>query len=209
MTEIANRPRVRMKVEDRREQLLAVASEEFGQHPYANVHMEHIAATAGVSLGLLYHHFNDKQTLFTAVVDQAIDDLWAATEPDPSLDARSQLNAALDGYRDYIERHEHAYRAMLRGGQSGDARIRDALERNTQRQVDRICVGLLGTTDAPPHLHLALRGWLAFAISTCLDWLDHRAVDAEQLRIMNLHALVGAISGAYATDDPKMPTIRG
>jgi AcrR family transcriptional regulator len=198
-----------MKVEDRREQLLAVAEEQFGQHPYAEVHMEHIAAAAGVSLGLLYHHFNDKQTLFAAVVDQAIDDLGAATEPDPTLDPRSQLLAALEGYRDYIERHEHAYRAMHRGSQSGDARIRDALERNTQRQVDRICVGLLGTTDAPPQLRLALRGWLAFAIATCLDWLDLRAVDADQLRTMNLHALVGAISGAYATDDPEMPAMRG
>jgi AcrR family transcriptional regulator len=200
------RPRTRMGVDARRDQLLHVAGELFAHQPYPAVHLEKIAARAGVSLGLIYHYFDDKQALFAAVVDKAIEELAQATEPDPALDPLDRARAAIDGYLDYTERNEHAYRTMHRGTQSGDARIHAALERNTRRQIDRICHALLGTPDGPPKLRLAIRGWLGFVIATCLDWLDNHQITRDELRTLHLHALASALTSAYAHDEPDDPT---
>lgn len=201
--------RTRLTPEARRAQLVQVAGECFAQHAYADVHIEQIADQAGVSVGLIYHHFADKQDLFAAVVDQAIEELGTATEPDRSLEPLAAVRAQLDAYLDYVEHNEYAYRAMHRGTQSGDARVQQALERNTTRQIDRGCQMLLGTPNGPPKLRLAIRGWLGFVIATCLHWLQHHPTPRDELRTLLLHALNGALTGAFAPDEPSDPTQNG
>ena len=209
MATTANRPRTRMSVDARRQQLVQIAAELFAEHPYREVHVEQIAARAGVSLGLIYHHFDDKQDLFAAVVDHAIEELGKATEQDHTLTPLDRARKAIDGYLDYVERNEYAYRTMHRGAQSGNAQVRQALERNTQRQIDRMCVTLLGTEHGPAKLRLALRGWLSLVIATCLDWLEHRQIHRDELRTLHLHTLNGALAGAFADHEPADPTKDG
>jgi AcrR family transcriptional regulator len=208
-TNTNGKTRTRLSVDARRQQLIEIAAELFAKHPYPEVYIEQIAERAGVSVGLIYHHFADKQDLFAAVVDNAIDELGKATEQDQSLPPLDRTRAAIDGYLDYVERNEYAYRTMHRGAQSGDARVRAALERNTQRQIDRGCHTLLGTTEGPPKLRLAIRGWLSLVIATCLDWLEHHQITRDELRTLHLHALSGALAGAYAEDEPADPTQDG
>jgi AcrR family transcriptional regulator len=197
--------RKRMSTDARRRQLLDVAGELFARHPYGNVRIEDIAEYADTSLGLVYHYFTDKQALFAEVVEGAIEELGMATEPDPDLPPLDRLRAVLDGYLDYIEDHEYAYRTMHRGVQSGDARVRSAVERNTLRQIDRLSEGVMGTTDVPVKLQLAFRGWLSFVIATCLDWLENRQIQRDELRTLQIHALNGALTGAFTDQEPPDP----
>jgi len=52
----------------RRKSIVEAALAAFVEHGYDNTAMDHIAARAGVSKQTLYNNFDDKQTLFTAVV---------------------------------------------------------------------------------------------------------------------------------------------
>ena len=115
----------------------------------------------------------------------------------PPLDG---LRAGLDGYIDYVQEYEHAYRAMHRGRESGDRRVRAAIERNTQRQIDRVSEVLSPDQPLPPVMELAIRGALALTIATCLDWLYRRQVSREHLREMLVHAYLGALLGALHGD---------
>ena len=53
-----------------REALIAAARQLFAVHGYADVSLETIVRTAGVTRGALYHHFADKTELFAAVFER-------------------------------------------------------------------------------------------------------------------------------------------
>ncbi|KWV92143.1 TetR/AcrR family transcriptional regulator [Erythrobacter sp. YT30] len=58
-----------------REKLLAAASVAFGQHGYGAVRIADIVAEAGISHGLFYRHFQDKDAILLAVLEQLNDNL--------------------------------------------------------------------------------------------------------------------------------------
>ncbi len=54
-----------------REEILVVAMQQFSNRGYAGVSMRNIANACQLNIGSLYHHFNDKQELYLAAVQQA------------------------------------------------------------------------------------------------------------------------------------------
>ncbi|NOY12283.1 MAG: TetR/AcrR family transcriptional regulator [Deltaproteobacteria bacterium] len=54
-----------------REEILNQAIQQFAAAGYAGVSMRDIARTCELNVGSLYHHFNDKQQLYLAAVQQA------------------------------------------------------------------------------------------------------------------------------------------
>ena len=56
---------------DRENQILAVASAEFGAHGYARASVARIADRAGISKPLIYNYFDSKEGLFLAAVERA------------------------------------------------------------------------------------------------------------------------------------------
>lgn len=50
--------------------LVASARELFGEHGYAETSIDEVVARAGVTKGAVYHHFQGKEGLFTAVFEQ-------------------------------------------------------------------------------------------------------------------------------------------
>ncbi|MFT4163642.1 MAG: TetR family transcriptional regulator [Microlunatus sp.] len=72
------RGRPRKGESDAREQILAAATEEFGEHGYDGATTRGIAARAGVDPASLHHHFGTKADLFAASID-------APLRPDQAL----------------------------------------------------------------------------------------------------------------------------
>jgi len=72
----ANNRRIK---EARREAIFDAARRVFARNGLAATRMQHIAAEAGISQGLIYHYFPDKETLFTTIVEGALRETAALT----------------------------------------------------------------------------------------------------------------------------------
>ncbi|GGM38253.1 TetR family transcriptional regulator [Longimycelium tulufanense] len=183
-----------MDVSARRHQLLEVGCELFASQPYDEVWIDHVAARAGVSRGLLYHYFGSKRDFLRAIVEHEAAALLAATEPDPDLPPPEQLRAALDGYLDYVANHPHGYRAIYRGTASTDAQVRTIIDNNLRQQEQRLLTALTYGESPSERLRLAIHGWIAFVVATCLDWLDNPTLDATAIRDLCADALTGILT---------------
>ncbi len=187
----------RLDVDERRRQLLERGAELFTSHRYDELSMSRIATEMGVSKSLLYHYFPSKQAFFEATLGAWADELRARTEPDPELPPLEQLTGSLDGFLSLIEENSVAYRHLL-GSAVGTSEIRDLIDEVRANTVARILEGIYHD-GAPPKARTAVAGWLWFMDGACLDWIDHRDIEREELRDLLLGVLFGAL---VATGSP-------
>ena len=67
--QIPKTSRKRLSAVDRRDQLIHAAVELFSKHGFDGTTTKSIAAEAGVSEAILYHHFTTKEDLYPAILD--------------------------------------------------------------------------------------------------------------------------------------------
>ena len=187
--------RRRLSPEQRREQLLRIGARLFAERPYDQVWIEEVAERAQVSRGLLYHYFPTKRDFFAAVIGAESARLPQLADIDPALPPAERLAAGLDSFLRYVETHEHSYRAVHRGAVGADPDIRAIVRRNNAELERRILAGLDADGQDTEVLSMAIRGWLAFVVATCLDWLDRRTITRDQLRELCVRTLLGAVGG--------------
>ncbi len=200
--------RARLSTDARREQLVALGIEIFSERPFDEVSIDDIAAAAGISKGLLYHYFPSKRDFYVAVIRSAADEMQALTEPDPALEPRDRLAAALERYLEYVETHARGYATVLRAGIGSDPAVAEIVEEVRGAMVARLLDDLPVTPpgeEPPVALRVAVRGWVGFVEAASLDWLEHRGLARADLRDMLIAALGGAVSAA-AGADPRVLT---
>jgi len=194
-------PRQRLTVDTRREHLLRVGVELLGTREDTPP-VTAIARAAGVTKGLLYHYFPDKDDFLAAVLRRAARDLTAATATTPGRPVAEQVGEAIDGFLDYAEIHSAGYRLIF-GHRFPSIRLIRLLDELRAERVEQV-VGYIA--DGPPDrtcpvgervrasaaLRTALAGALAFVETAVLRWLEYRDLDRGALRVL----LVGALSGA-------------
>jgi AcrR family transcriptional regulator len=88
-----------------RRALIDAARTLFGEHGYAATSLDEVVASAKVTKGALYHHYEGKQELFAAVYEQVkleVSDRFAVAfiEPDPWEDLCVGCQAMLDAHLD-------------------------------------------------------------------------------------------------------------
>jgi AcrR family transcriptional regulator len=187
----------RLDVDERRRRLLELGAELFTRHGYDELSMARIAREAGISKALLYHYFPSKQAYFAATLEQAATELAAATQPDPSLTPVEQLSGSLEAYLGWVERHAGAYEKLITSV-GAVPEVRELVERIRRETAERILAGVY-PDGAPPKARTAVTGWLWFMDGACLDWIEHRDIEREELRDLLLGVLVGAL---VATGSP-------
>ena len=100
MQELIGRRSNRERTEATRADLIAAARKLFTEKSYADTGTPEIVEAAGVTRGALYHHFADKQALFSAVVEAeaaaVATEIEMATPPD--LSVRQAMVAGSDAY---------------------------------------------------------------------------------------------------------------
>jgi AcrR family transcriptional regulator len=189
----ARRPR--LSTDARRGQLVALGIDVFSERPFDEVSIDDIAAAAGISKGLLYHYFPSKRDFYVAVIRSAADEMQALTEPDPALEPRDRLAAALDRYLGYVETHARGYATVLRAGIGSDPAVAEIVEEVRGAMVARLLADL-AETPPPPALRIAVRGWVGFVEAASLDWLAHGGLERSELRELLVAALGGAVRAA-------------
>ncbi|MDF3298928.1 TetR/AcrR family transcriptional regulator [Streptomyces tropicalis] len=194
------RTRRRLSTEERREQLLSVGARLFSESPYDDVWIEQVAEIAGVSRGLLYHYFPTKRDFFAAVVERESGRMLRMTAAVPGLPVREQLTAGLDAYLDYVLAHAHGYRAFHGAENAGDEAVRRVYRRNLAAQEEQILQTVAADpefgplAERRPDLPVAVRGWLAFTATVCLEWLDGEDLTRDQVRDLCARTLLGILA---------------
>jgi AcrR family transcriptional regulator len=193
--------RRRLSPEDRRNELLALGAEVFGQRPYDEVRIDEIAERAGVSRALMYHYFPDKRTFFAAVVRAEGDRLFEATNtpPQPGQSLFDQVREGVLAYLRYDEEHPHGAWAAYVGIGSSDPVLRGNQDTDNVRQADRIIDRILeavgGEIDSKVErdLRVTIYGWLSFTFEMCRQRLIDPSLDAAYVGEACAHALLDAI----------------
>jgi AcrR family transcriptional regulator len=198
--------RIRMTPDDRREQLLGLGVHLLATRSLDELSIDVLAEEAGISRGLLYHYFGNKQDFHRAVVRRAADDLIRVTAPVPDGEPLERLARSLEAYVDYVAANYEGYASLVRGAASGNEDLRQIYEEARAALTDRIFEvadrdydgGVLGVfkTEDTPAVRLMVRGWSAMAEEVVLSWVrDDGGVSKEQLLGLLAAALPGMLSG--------------
>lgn len=193
--------RRRLSPEERRNELLALGAEVFGQRPYDEVRIDEIAERAGVSRALMYHYFPDKRAFFAAVVRAEGERLFEATNmpPLPGQTLFTQVRAGVFAYLHYDEEHPHGAWAAYVGMGRSDPVLRGIEDIDNDRQANRIidrineAVGGAMDSKAERDLRATVYGWLAFTFEMCRQRLIDSSIDADYVADTCAHTLLDAI----------------
>jgi AcrR family transcriptional regulator len=192
---VGRRAYARLHSDERREQLVARATELFASHGYEELSMSRIAREAGISKALLYHYFPSKRQLFETALTAAADDLQRRTAAvDATLPPVEQVSASLDAFLQWVDDNGDGYRRLIES--AGIPEVREIVGAVRATTAQRILDGL-GDQGERPQTRAAVNAWLWFLDGVCLDWLAHdRDVSLAELRDTALGALFGALAGA-------------
>ena len=168
MTATESEPRKLLAREDRRAQILGAAAAAFARAGFASTSMSEVAREAGVTRVLLYRHFDSKEALYRAVLDDALDGLGRAWD---EREAAGLAAAAVRAHLLAARANPDGYRLLWRHADtepefSGHAQqVRDLLVHVADEAIG---------TDFRPEL----RSWAASTlvvsiIEGTLTWLDH------------------------------------
>ena len=193
----------RMDVDERRAQLLDKGAELFTSYRYDELSMNKIAAEVGISKALLYHYFPSKQAFFEETLSAWAERLRVRTEPDPDLPPVEQLTKSLDAFLALVEENSGAYRNLIQSA-TAVAAIRDLVEEVRRATAERILGGLY-PDGAPPKARTAVSGWLWFMDGACLNWIEHRDIEREDLRDLLLGVLMGSLLATGSP--PELPQV--
>jgi TetR/AcrR family transcriptional regulator len=102
--------------EESRAAILQAAAYEFAEHGIAGARTDSIAREARVNKALLYYYFKDKETLYSAVLDEAFSGLKKSVFEvlNSDLPAREKILAYAGAYFDFIASNQIYPRLMQR-----------------------------------------------------------------------------------------------
>ena len=106
----------RGKPEESRAAILQAAAFEFAEHGIAGARTDSIAREARVNKALLYYYFKDKETLYSAVLDEAFAGLKNSVFQvlNSNLPPREKILAYVGAYFDFIASNQIYPRLMQR-----------------------------------------------------------------------------------------------
>jgi AcrR family transcriptional regulator len=169
----------------RRQQLLEIGRELFGQKGYEATSIEEIAARADVSKPVVYEHFGGKEGLYAVVVDremQRLLDRFTSALSEPGH-PRELLERAALVLLDYIESDTDGFRVLTRDapGTSGGGSFSSLLGM-VAGKVEHVLGRQFDDRGYPPGLAVlysqALVGMVALVGQW---WLDDRSLDKRQV----------------------------
>lgn len=160
----------------------------FAEKPYDDVTMEDIAARAGVSRALLYHHFSSKRDLYVALFKRASDRFLARLSPDPQLPLAEQLATALEGHIQSFVDHPFEAVTINRGALSDHPAIQAIVAEELNVVGQRLVNQLVAEGHPRDATEIAVEGWLAFVRAACVKWIELQTISRADLTEMCLRA---------------------
>ena len=95
---------------DTKKKIIESAKKEFLENGFTNASLRTIAANAGVTTGAMYRHFKDKDALFCALVDEAIE---VTTKTVMMADVMTHSQFAAPASQEHHEEEQKAVKNLL------------------------------------------------------------------------------------------------
>lgn len=188
----------RLARDERRAQILSVATEIFREKPYGEVSLDDIAERAGIARGLINHHFGTKRDLYVEVVRR----IMAVPEiPVPEYvhgqTLRERLDVAVDTWLAAIERNRDIWLDSVQTSGMGDPEIARITEEARETGAMRVAqvMGLGPVQDLSPERMGLLRAWEALAEALVRQWLEYRRLTKQQVRDLVVETAVRMAEG--------------
>jgi AcrR family transcriptional regulator len=144
----------RFVVQNQRERILAAVADVTSAASYAEMTVEDIIVTAGVSRRTFYEHFKNKEAAFLAAYDEVVAQLFAGVQAavEVETDFPARVRAGLGAFLDFVA-GEPAFARMcivevLTAGPEAIARRNSAMSIFAQ-MIDENAQELLGQRDLP------------------------------------------------------------
>ena len=208
MTSTPQSSRSRLGHDERRRQILDVASRLFREGHYGSVSIETVADAAGVTRGLVHHYFRNKRDLYVEVIREMFrgNDL-PVPEYVQGVTPEQRLAESIDGWLQMVWENRATWLAALDSGLGRDPEVVAILDRVRERAVDQIIavLGIGPATDASPEMRGAIRAFGGFAEASTREWLERDRLDREQLRILLSETLLHLVSDTLPTIQADRP----
>ncbi|CMS00510.1 TetR family transcriptional regulator [Mycobacterium tuberculosis] len=221
-----NRRGNRLPRDERRGQLLVVASDVFVDRGYHAAGMDEIADRAGVSKPVLYQHFSSKLELYLAVLHRHVENLVSGVHQalSTTTDNRQRLHVAVQAFFDFIEHDSQGYRLIFENDFVTEPEVAAQVRVATESCIDAVFALISADSGLDPHrARMIAVGLVGMSVDCARYWLDadkpisksdavrgHRAVRLGRVVPRPAYPLVAtfpADPAAASTPTPK-PTRR-
>jgi AcrR family transcriptional regulator len=208
--------------DQQRNAMLDAAADLFAERGYATASIADLARACGVSKGLLYHYYRDKEHLLFDIADRYIDTLKqlvadAAAEDRAAHSGRrdgAQVDAArlraliarfMSAYRDSAARH----RVLVQDVKYLSPRHRSRIRAKQRAVVDAVAdaIALVAPHLAAPAAREAVLKPLTMTLFGMMNWTFTWLRDDGPLSYDDMAALVADLflSGVAGVHDPRRP----
>ncbi|MEY9848962.1 AcrR family transcriptional regulator [Streptacidiphilus sp. BW17] len=207
----APRPRRRLSVEQRREQLISVALDFFAHHAPEEVSIDDIAAAAGASRPLVYHYFPGKQALYEEATRRAGRELAGLFDEPQAGPLSERLHRVMGRYLDFVDAHGPGFAAIMRSGSASSSPGTGAvIDQVRQAALDAV-LSHLALPDPSPRVRLAVRSWIGNAEITALTWLqdDTRQFSRAELQLALVQEFVAQLLVVLVHEPELAPAMSG
>jgi AcrR family transcriptional regulator len=170
-----NRRGNRLPRDERRGQLLIVASDVFVDRGYHAAGMDEIAERAGVSKPVLYQHFSSKLELYLAVLNRHVDNLVSGVQQalSTTTDNRQRLRAAVQAFFDFIEHDGQGYRLIFENDNVTEAEVAAQVRVATESCTDAVFALISADSGLDPHrARMIAVGLVSLSVDSARYWLD-------------------------------------
>ncbi|GAA3852531.1 MULTISPECIES: TetR/AcrR family transcriptional regulator [Amycolatopsis] len=182
-TAAAQQRGVRLPRTERRAQLLAAAQRVFSANGYHAAAMDEIAEQAGVSKPVLYQHFPGKLDLYTALLENHVDELVARVNEAlaSTTDNKLRVRAAVGAFFDFVASETGAFRMIFESDLRGEPVVQEAVDRATTECVNAITDTI--TADAgldEGRARLLAVGLVGLSQVSARFWLAHHSTMSRE-----------------------------
>ncbi|GFG62880.1 TetR family transcriptional regulator [Mycobacterium kubicae] len=171
----SNRRGNRLPRDERRGQLLVVASDVFVDRGYHAAGMDEIADRAGVSKPVLYQHFSSKLELYLAVLNRHVENLVSGVQRAlrTTTDNRQRLHAAVQAFFDFIEHDSQGYRLIFENDNVTEPEVAAQVRQATESCIDAVFALIAEDSGLEPHrARMIAVGLVGMSVDAARYWLD-------------------------------------
>jgi len=97
--------RKRMKADERRQEIIRAAMEVFARNGFGGSTTREIAENAGISEAMIYSHFRNKQDLYTAIIDEKLQESEPLYYPLDAMRNKDDPRVFITIVSNYLRRH--------------------------------------------------------------------------------------------------------